>query len=287
VNDGQELYGLRKDGTKIPIEVGLSSVQVGRDRLLIASVVDISERKRIELELARQRNELAHLSRVTMLGELSGSLAHELNQPLASILSNAQAAQRFMAQDEPDLAELRDILEDIVAEDRRAGEIIYRLRALLRKEAVEYKPLDVNELISDSLRLIRSDLINQGVVCSAEYLSVPAMVKGDRIQLQQVLINLIVNACDAMSDIPRPDRRLVFRARAGDKVCLVDIIDRGVGVPADRLESIFDAFYTSKAKGMGLGLAVCRTIMDAHAGRLWASNNTDRGITMHLELPVI
>jgi C4-dicarboxylate-specific signal transduction histidine kinase len=113
------------------------------------------------------------------------------------------------------------------------------------------------------------------------------MVKGDRIQLQQVLINLIVNACDAMSDIPRPDRRLVFRARAGDKVCLVDIIDRGVGVPADRLESIFDAFYTSKAKGMGLGLAVCRTIMDAHAGRLWASNNTDRGITMHLELPVI
>jgi two-component system sensor kinase FixL len=286
-SEDPELYGLRRDGTKIPIEVGLSSVQVGRDRLLMASVVDISERKRIELELARQRNELAHLSRVTMLGELSGSLAHELNQPLASILSNAQAAQRFMAQDEPDLAELRDILEDIVAEDRRAGEIIYRLRALLRKEAVEYKPLDVNELISDSLRLIRSDLINQGVVCSAEYLSVPAMVKGDRIQLQQVLINLIVNACDAMSDIPRPDRRLVFRARAGDKVCLVDIIDRGVGVPADRLESIFDAFYTSKAKGMGLGLAVCRTIMDAHAGRLWASNNTDRGITMHLELPVI
>lgn len=287
VNDGQELYGLRRDGTKIPIEVGLSSVQVGRDRLLMASVVDISERKRIELELARQRNELAHLSRVTMLGELSGSLAHELNQPLASILSNAQAAQRFMAEDEPDLAELRDILEDIVAEDRRAGEIIYRLRALLRKEAVEYKPLDVNELISDSLRLIRSDLINQGVVCSAEYLSVPAMVKGDRIQLQQVLINLIVNACDAMSDIPRPDRRLVFRARTADRMCLVDIIDCGVGVPADRLESIFDAFYTSKAKGMGLGLAVCRTIMDAHGGRLWASNNTNRGITMHLELPLL
>jgi PAS domain S-box-containing protein len=284
---GRDLYGRRKDGTEVPIDVGLTPVQIGQELCAIASVVDISERKRIDLELARQRNELAHLSRVTMLGELSGSLAHELNQPLASILSNAQAAQRFLAQQEPDLAEVREILQDIVDEDRRAGEIIYRLRALLRKGEADYRPVDVNALVDDSLRLIRSDLINQGVTCVTEYASDPLIVQGDRVQLQQVLINLVMNACDAMQGVPRGKRQLSVRCVATEGVCQVHVVDCGCGVPSDQLESIFNAFFTTKSAGMGLGLAVCRTIINAHRGRLWASNNDDNGLTVSFELQLV
>ncbi|MBI1370983.1 MAG: PAS domain S-box protein [Planctomycetes bacterium] len=284
---GQELYGRRKDGSEILIEVGLTPVQIGQQWCAMASVVDITERKRIELELSRQRNELAHLSRVTMLGELSGSLAHELNQPLASILSNAQAAQRFLARDNPDLVEVGDILRDIVEEDRRAGEIIFRLRALLRKGEVNYQSVDLNELVKDSLRLIRSDLINHGVACQIDYALRPTTINGDRVQLQQVLINLVMNACDAMGSIARNGRQLIVRTASEDGHCRVSVADRGIGVPEGQLETIFEAFYTTKGEGMGLGLAVCRTIIHAHGGRLWATNNSDCGLTIHFELPLI
>lgn len=287
MGDGRDLYGRRKDGSEVPIDVGLTPVQIGQELCAMASVVDISERKRMDLELARQRNELAHLSRVTMLGELSGSLAHELNQPLASILSNAQAAQRFLAQQEPNLKEVSEILQDIVDEDRRAGEIIYRLRALLRKGEADYRPVAVDELVSESLRLIRNDLMNQGVTCATEFSNEPLTVQGDRVQLQQVLINLVMNACDAMQCVPRGNRQLKVLCLAAEGVCQVRVVDRGCGVAADHLESIFNAFYTTKAGGMGLGLAVCRTIINAHRGRLWASNNPDGGLTVSFELQAI
>ena len=222
-----------------------------------------------------------------MLGELSGSLAHELNQPLASILSNAQAAQSFLARQKPDLAEVADILHDIVEEDRRAGEIIFRLRSLLRKGEMERQPVDINELIRDSLRLIRSELINHGVTSTTEYSSRSPVVQGDRVQLQQVLINLVMNACDAMNGVAPADRRLIVRNETEDGVCHIRVVDNGRGLPDELLESIFEAFYTTKPDGMGLGLAVCRTIITAHNGRLWASRNADNGITMHCILPVI
>ena len=176
----------------------------------IGSCLDIAERKRAELELQEQRRELTHLSRVAILGELSGALAHELNQPLTAILSNAQAAQRFLAQEPLDLAEVRDILGDIVDEDKRAGEVIRRLRALLKKGETQLQALDLNEVASEALALAHADFVSRGVMVSSELAPGLPAVRGDRVQLQQVLLNLIVNACDAMSASEPGERRLTI-----------------------------------------------------------------------------
>ena len=162
---GRELFASRKDGTELPVEVGLNPVRTFEGWFVLASVVDVSERKQAELQAARQRDEMAHLARVAMLGELSGSLAHELNQPLAAILSNAQAAQRFLARDPPELDRVTEILGDIVKSDKRAGEVITRLRALLRKEDVRHQSVDMNEVVQEVLSLMRSDLLNRQAAC--------------------------------------------------------------------------------------------------------------------------
>ena len=168
----------------------------------MVSVVDITERRSTERATARQRDEIAHLSRVAMLGELSGSLAHEINQPLMGILSNAQAARRFLAADNVNLDEVREILDDIVEDDRRAGEVIRRLRALLKRGEVQHAPLDIRNVVDDVLRLTRNDLMNRDIAASAELAPDLPTVLGDRIQLQQVLLNLVINACEAMDGVP-------------------------------------------------------------------------------------
>jgi len=254
---------------------------------------DISERKQAEerfrqneAEMAQQRSELAHLSRAAMLGELSGSLAHELNQPLAAILSNAQAAQRFLAQDPGDLREVRAILQDIVDDDKRAGEVIRRLRALLRKEGIEHQAVDVNEVVRDVLRIMRSDLVNRNVTVGTQLAPALPQVTGDRVQLQQVMLNLVINGCDAVEASRAPDRQLTVRTALVDGHIEVAVADRGNGIgPAD-LERVFEPFVTTKADGMGLGLAVCRTIVTAHAGRIWAARNADAGTTFRFTVPV-
>ena len=255
---------------------------------MLASIIDISERKQAELEAARQRNEMAHLSRVTTLGELSGSLAHELNLPLGAILSNAQAAQRMLANGKTDLAELREILNEIVSEDKHAGEVIRRLRLWLQKGEVQQHSLHINKVVRDVLKLIRTDLINQNVVVNIQLARNLRMVSGDSVQLQQVLVNLVVNACDAMADCDMSERRLLIRTRAqnGGSAVTVSVIDMGAGVPKEKMEQIFEPFVSTKEKGMGLGLSVCRSIITAHHGKLWASNNADRGATFHFTLPV-
>jgi two-component system sensor kinase FixL len=248
--------------------------------------IDISRRKQAELDAQKQRNELAHLSRVTMLGELSGSLAHELNQPLAAILSNAQAALRFLAQEDSDLSEVRDILKDIVAEDKRAGEVIQRLRLLLRKGKAQHQPLDVNEVLQEVLKLIRSDLANRNMVVNIDLASELPAVIGDRVQLQQVLLNLIMNGCDAMADIGCVEHRQLYIHTLwnGDAV-QVSVSDQGRGIALDDMERIFEPFFTTKPQGMGLGLAICRTIINAHKGQLWAANNPDCGASFYFTLP--
>jgi C4-dicarboxylate-specific signal transduction histidine kinase len=230
---------------------------------------------------------MAHLARVSMLGELSGSLAHELNQPLTAILSNAQAAQRFLAQDQADLDNVREILKDIVTEDKRAGEIIRRLRLLLRKGEVQQQPLDANEVVQEVLKLVRSDLVNHGVAAQVELAPGLPAIKADRVQLQQVLLNLVMNACDAMSGCPVGARDLVVRTgpAGGEGVC-ISIADHGAGIAPDKLDRVFEPFFTTKPQGMGLGLAVCRTIISAHGGKLWVANNPDQGATFHVVLPV-
>jgi two-component system, LuxR family, sensor kinase FixL len=283
IGAGRELFAGRKDGSEIPVEVGLNPFHTSEGEMVLVSVVDITERRNAEREQIRQRNELAHLSRVAMLGELSGSLAHELNQPLTAILSNAQAAQEFLAQNPADLQEVHGILQDIVDEDRRAREVIRRLRLLFRKGEVHYESLDLNELVLEVVKLMTSDLTNHGIAVRTDLARELPSVNGDRVQLQQVLINLIVNATDAMNDNGNAERRLCLRTALGESGEVeLSVADAGCGIPDGEIERIFEPFHTTKENGMGLGLAVCRTIISAHAGKLWATNNPDRGACLHV-----
>ena len=254
-------------------------------RQLRSVMIDITERKQAEEEIQQQRQLLTHLTRVSTLGELSGALAHELSQPLTSILSNAQAAQRFLTHEPVDLAEVRDILKDIVDDDRRAGAVIRRWRTLLRKGETQLHPLDLNEVTNDVLRLAHSELIGHRVTVTTRLTQGLPVVMGDRVGLQQVLLNLIVNACDAMKH-NEPDRRhlTVSTERDGEDAVQVGIADRGDGIPADRIERVFEPFFTTKENGLGLGLAICRSIVAAHGGRLWVDNNADRGATFFFAL---
>jgi PAS domain S-box-containing protein len=269
--------------------------RAGKPVLVRGISVDISVRKRAETESQLQRMELLHVSRVTTLSELSGSLAHELNQPLAIILTNAQAAQRLLSQSPPDLAEARDILADIVSEDQRAGEVIRRLRSLLKPGETNLEPLSVNEILEDVLRITRSDLLGRGITISRALSCSLPCVLGDRVQLQQVLLNLILNACDAMAANPPAHRLLTLTSTQRDALVRVSVSDNGCGLPAAG-EDVFEPFYTTKKHGLGLGLSICRSIVNAHDGRLWAEANggagglpavtkEDPGVTFHVELP--
>lgn len=259
----------------------------GQPARMRGASLDITKRKQAELEAARQRNEMAHLSRVTTVGELSGSLAHELNRPLGAILSNAQAAQRMLANGGVDVAEFREILDDIVSENKHAAEVIRRLRLWLQKGEVPQHSLRINKVVRDVLKLIRTDLISQNVSVDTALARNLPTVTGDPVQLQQVLVNLMVNACDAMADCDTPERRLRIRTglENGGGAVIVSVTDRGSGIQEKEVEQMFEPFFTTKAKGMGLGLSVCRSIITAHHGKLWATNNADRGATLHFTLP--
>ena len=266
--------------------VRVPPAEAGGRRQLRSVIVDITARKQAELELQEQRQLLTHLTRVATLGELSGALAHEMNQPLTSILSNAQAALRLLERGTIDLAEFRDILRDIADEDRRAGEVIRRLRALLRRGETPRQPLDVNDVASDVLRLTHSELIGHGVTVSVQLAPGLPKVRGDRVALQQVLLNLVVNACDAMrQDQPLGRELTVATTQDGDGAVRVAIVDRGAGIAAEGIERVFEPFFTTKEHGLGLGLAICRSIVAAHGGRLGAANNADRGATFWFTLP--
>ena len=284
----QEIDMRHKDGTALRAVLAAETVEVSGEPCVIMMVRDITERQRAEHEIAMQRNELAHLGRVALLGELSGALAHELNQPLAAILANARAAQRMMARDDFDRLEVRAILDDIVSDDRRAGAVIQRVRALIRKDETELHGVMPNDLVADVLELAHSDLIQRSVTVVTRMSPTVPEVLGDRVQLQQVLLNLIVNACDAMADNP-PEHRSLFittKAVAPDAI-RISIADGGTGITAEPIDAVFEPFVTSKRNGLGLGLAICRSIVDAHGGRMWAVNNAGTGATFHVLLPVV
>jgi signal transduction histidine kinase len=236
-------------------------------------------------ETHRAQQELVHLSRAAILGELAGALAHELNQPLTAILANARAGQRLMERDPIDATEVREILDDIAADDQRAGEVIRRLHALLKKGDLQPRPLDLNEVVTDVLELVHSDLIQRSVAVDARLAPALPTVVADPVQLQQVLLNLFINGCDAMSERDRGDRRLTIATTQQDGGQVrIAIVDRGTGIPEDKLDRVFEPFFTSKADGLGLGLSICRSIVRAHGGRLWAANNPEGGATFYVEL---
>jgi signal transduction histidine kinase len=252
----------------------------GKPVLLRGVSLDITERRLAELELAQQRNEVAHLARVTTLGEISGSLAHELNQPLEAILANAEAAELHLESEKPNLAELRNILADIRRDDMRAGEIIHGMRDFLRKRDLEMQPLDLGLLVGEVVRLVSADAATRQVTIGLEFPSGLPRVLGDRVHLQQVLVNLLVNGMDAMSTCPLPLRRILIRAtQPNPGTVQISVRDAGAGIPPANVSKVFDPFHTTKPGGLGLGLAICRSIVEMHGGAITLENNLDRGAT--------
>lgn len=281
--DDQQACG--RDGDTFPVEVLTNALRLDGQPHLVVAVNDLREKRRAEQEMATERESMAHMSRVTLVGEISGSLAHELNQPLAAILSNAQAALRILRRDPGEIADIREILEDIVENDRRAGEVISRLRGLLRRECRSFGTLVVNDLVHDALRIMRNDLINRSVEYRLDLTVDSCRVHGDPVQLQQVLLNLIINACDAMGE--QTTRVLTLRTIvASPGFIRIEVCDTGIGIDPDRLEDIFAPFQTTKPHGMGMGLAICRTLLGAHKARIWARNQSAGGACVCVELPL-
>ena len=275
--------------TTILLTIGVLLLESG---LIVALLLERRARRRTQTALqesearaAEQRSELTHLGRVAVVGELSATLAHEMKQPLAAILANARAARLLLEVDQVDTAGLREILEDIAADDRRAGAVIDHVRTLVRKDEDRAGTASINEVVSEVLALLRIDLQHRGVIVSTRLCEPAPLVLADRVQLQQVLLNLIMNACDAMSG-RRPGERLLVISTARDGDARIEVRDQGTGIPPDGLTSIFEPFVTTKRDGLGLGLAICRTIVTEHHGHMWAVNNPERGATIIVSLPL-
>ena len=255
-------------------------------RRVAGVAIDITERKRVEMQAEQDRAALERMTRASMLGQLSASIAHELNQPLAAILANAEAARKMLDGAHPDVAELRAICDDIASENHRAAEVIRRLRDLYKRGDIEMTQLDLNALIRESLDLVSTELLSRHVnAVTVLEPSLPA-IKGSRVQLQQVLLNLILNAADAMSGNPNTDIVMTVRTESADDTVRLSVVDRGCGIAATDLKKVFDPFWSTKRGGMGMGLAISRTIVAAHGGILSACNNAERGATFCVALPM-
>jgi two-component system sensor kinase FixL len=285
---GRELFAKRKDGTEFPVEIGISPIQSPEGTLILSVVVDISDRKQAEAEARQHREELAHLSRVAIMGEMAGSLAHELNQPLTSIVNNASAGRRFIAKGRADLAKLDDLFEAVVADGRRAGEIIRGIRGMVLKGNEVRDPVNLNDVIASVLKLVRSDALGHHCALVTEPDPELPLVEADSVQLQQVLFNLVVNAFDAMRETPAAERRIIIRSECkSDGGVRVSVRDFGTGLPAEGSKRIFEPFFSTKREGMGMGLAIARSIITSHGGELAAANVEGGGTHVHFSLPVI
>jgi two-component system, LuxR family, sensor kinase FixL len=259
----------------------------GKPILVRGVSLDITERNKAEQETQLLRQEIAHVGRVSMMSQLASSLAHEINQPLGAILRNAEAAELFMQSGSPDLDEIRAILVDIREDDQRAGKVIDRMRGLLKKHDLDTRPLDVQELVGDVAALLRADAAVRQVDLNLDVPSDLPFVRGDRVHLQQVLLNLILNGMDALNGARREDRCVSVTARLdGSQSVEIAVSDAGHGIPADKLTHVFEPFFTTKPNVMGMGLPISRTIIEAHGGRLWAENNNGGGAAFRFTLPI-
>ena len=252
-------------------------------------LTDIEDRKRAEQERERLRqleSDLAHINRVSMMGELAASVAHEVNQPLTGIVSNGSACIRLLAGQSPNVEEALEALRDIVRDGKRAGEVIARIRAMTKRAATPRERLDLNEVIREVLVLVKDEAKKKSVVIRTEFADDLAPVMGDRVQLQQVVLNLVMNAMEAMSSVSGRPRELVIRTRNVDGGQVqVTVEDSGVGLDPNTISKIFEPFYTTKSSGMGMGLSICRSIVQNHGGRLWATANDGPGTSFHFALP--
>ena len=271
-----------KDGTYRWLE--WTAAPVGK--LIYAGARDLTERLKTESEARQRREELAHMTRIATMGELTTSLAHEINQPLTAILSNAEAAQRFLSGNAPDISEVRQILEDIVRDDRRASDVVRKVRALVKKEKPHEEILDLNETIQEVISLIRGESLLRGLSITMELSQGLKRIRGERVQLQQVILNLILNGAAAMRNSPSGQRKIILRTAMPDgRTVKAFVTDFGTGIDEKNIERLFEPFYTTKPEGLGMGLSISQTIIKAHGGTMEASNNPEGGATFALTLP--
>jgi PAS domain S-box-containing protein len=253
----------------------------------VHTVKDITERKRAEQEALDARRELMRMERLSRMGELSASLSHELNQPLTAILSNARAALRFLQSGKLDLAELEEILQDIVKDDKRAGDIIRNLRAMVKPEEGEQELISINDVLHETVALFRSEAVIRNVKIEMDLADALPPLHMNKVQIQQVLINLMMNAAESMTGDESAERVIVLQTAASGKgVVEVAVRDFGSGIEEQQLRKIFEPFFTTKHSGLGMGLSLSRSIIESHGGHIWAQNNPDKGITFYFDLPV-
>jgi len=295
----QALAGARADGQDMEIVVtdrhgiahatlaAVSPVEVAGETCHITILRDITPQRLAESDAREQRRQLTHLTRVASLSDFSSTIAHELNQPLTAILANAQAALRFLQRDPPNVGEIRTILGEIAEADKRAGLLIHHLRLLMKKGEEEYVQLDINHVVTDVLEFIRGEFLLRGVEVKTTMGRDLPQVQGDRVQLQQLVLNLVCNACDAMQG--QPERRLlsISTAQTADGSVQVAVSDTGPGIAPERLDRVFEPFYTTKQSGLGMGLAICRRIAGSHGGTLMATSRSGEGATFRLTLPAV
>jgi PAS domain S-box-containing protein len=258
----------------------------GKPARLLGISIDITARKQAELDAQRDRAEVSHLSRVALMGEMSASIAHELNQPLAGILSNAAAGQRFIDRGNVDHREIRELLGDIIADGRRASDVVRGIRGMVKKEQVERRSVDLNEVVMDALRMASPDAVLRSCQMETSLEANLRAIDGDPVQLQQVLLNLVINAFDAMRDTPPSSRKVVIATQSnGDGTVRTSVRDHGVGISEDMRDRLFDPFFSTKTEGLGMGLAIVRSIVEAHGGTLTAENVDDGGARFEFVLP--
>ncbi|HZE71546.1 MAG TPA: PAS domain S-box protein [Pyrinomonadaceae bacterium] len=282
-----ELIHTKRDGTKVVVASrwALQRDEQGNSLAILETNNDVTERKQAGDELQKAQSELAHATRVMTMGELAASIAHEVNQPLGAIVTNGHACVRLLSHAAPDLEKSREVIERMIKDGMRASEVIRRIRDLLHKAPPKKAPLNINDAIQEVIALVSSDVLRSNVELKAELAADPPAVVGDRIQLQQVILNLILNGKDAMSSVKTRPRELLITSREGNAgELLVAVRDTGNGLDPQNVERIFDPFFTTKPEGMGLGLSISRTIIEAHGGRLWATQNEDNGATIQFTL---
>jgi len=279
--------GLHDVGAR-QIQVGIAAMLVLQTLLIVTLMIQNHRRRRAQNEAERQQSELTHAARLVLVGEMTASIAHEVSQPLSAILSNADAAEMLLQADPPPLDEIRQILEDIRRDDMRAYEIIRNLRRLLSKGELRIEDIDINEIASSALMLARSDAVRRGIVIRLSLEAGLPRAGGDPVHLQQVMLNLLINAMDAMQDVPPGERQIeVVTRRHGAKSVEVCVVDAGPGIASAQITRVFDSFYSTKADGMGLGLSIARAIVQTHGGTIWAENNgSGRGTSFRFTIPL-
>ena len=281
-----ELTHTARDGRKILVESRHVLIREADGRhLVLETNRDITERKRAEGELRQAQADLAHASRVTTMGELTASLAHEVNQPIAAAITDANTCLRWLARDHPDLEEARAAASRVVKDTTRAADIISRIRLLFKKGTPERELVDVNDVIQEMIVLLLSEATRYFISVRTELTADLPQVKADRVQLQQVMMNLVMNSIDAMKDVDGTRDLAIQSQRAENEHLMVSVSDTGVGLPSQHADRMFDAFFTTKVHGTGMGLAISRSIIESHGGRLWAANNSPRGASFYFTLP--